>query len=160
MSNSQIEPKKALRQDTSLESEGAEFLVLGSLLIEGIVAHKTYTNNPGYDLVAMDPDHRTLARIQVKSRWCTGVEGFIIRNFDTDFVVVALLNRGLKDDLSKRAAPEFYVLTASEVRVAAEKHAGAWGKLLLSRIPGFKERKSDWAAIRAFLQGGPLGQPA
>ena len=30
------------RQDTTLESEGAEFLVLGQLLIEGIPAYEAY----------------------------------------------------------------------------------------------------------------------
>ena len=44
------------RQDTKLESEGGEFLVLCQFLIEGIPAYKTYTNMPGYDLVATWPD--------------------------------------------------------------------------------------------------------
>ncbi|RVT86241.1 hypothetical protein [Inhella crocodyli] len=145
-------PRKARRQDTSLESEGAEFLVLGNLLVEGIVAHKTYTNNPGYDLVAIDPERGTSARIQVKSRWRTGAEGFIIKNFDTDFVVVALLNRGSKDGKREIAPPEFYVLPAEEVRAASAAYQNAWGKLPLGRIPGFKDRLSDWGAIRAFLQ--------
>lgn len=39
------------RLDTSLESSGAEFLVLGHLLVEGIQAFKAYTNFPGYDLI-------------------------------------------------------------------------------------------------------------
>jgi hypothetical protein len=152
MTEAQDAPEKSRHQDTSLESEGAEFLVLGNLLVAGIVAHKTYTNNPGYDLVAIDPEHGTSARIQVKSRWRTGAEGFIIKNFDTDFVVVALLNRGSKDGRSKVAPPEFYVLPVGEVRAAAETHGGALGKLALGRIPTFKERQSDWAAIRTFLR--------
>ncbi len=45
------------RQDTRLESEGAEFLVLGQFLINRIVAYKTYTNMPGYDLVATNPEN-------------------------------------------------------------------------------------------------------
>ena len=56
------------RQDTKLESEGAEFLVLGQLLIRGINTYKTYTNMPGYDLVATRPAKNTSVRIQVKSR--------------------------------------------------------------------------------------------
>jgi hypothetical protein len=40
------------RQDTNPETEAAEFLVLGQLLLERILAHKAYTNFPGYDLVA------------------------------------------------------------------------------------------------------------
>ena len=41
-----------VRLDTSLESAGAEFLVLGHLLIEGIQAFKVYTTFPGYDIIA------------------------------------------------------------------------------------------------------------
>ena len=44
--------KKRTRKDTKLESERAEFLVLGRLLLEKITAFKTYTNFPGYDLIA------------------------------------------------------------------------------------------------------------
>lgn len=41
-----------MRQDTKLESQGAEFLVLGHLLIAGISACKAYVNFSGYDLTA------------------------------------------------------------------------------------------------------------
>src|SRR3954452_9837248 len=85
------------RQDTSLEAEGAEFLVLGLLLVEGIPALKSYTRHPGYDLIALNPDTKRQCRIQVKSRWATDWDrGFPIKNFDTDFVVLVLLNRGYR----------------------------------------------------------------
>ena len=42
------------RRNTQLEAEGAEFLVVGWLLINGIEAHKMYTKAPGYDLVAVN----------------------------------------------------------------------------------------------------------
>ncbi len=86
------------RLNTRLESEGAEFLVLGNLLIEGIAAYKTYTNMPGYDLVATNPENRTSARIQVKSRWRTNAPGFLISNFDCEFVVLSRLNRGVRTE--------------------------------------------------------------
>ena len=83
------------RKNTRLKSEGAEFLVLGQLLIHGVPAYKTYTNMPGFDVVAVAPENAgATARISVKSRWDTGATGFIIKNFDCDFVVVAKLNRG------------------------------------------------------------------
>jgi len=68
------------KQDTKLESEGAEFLVLGQLLIRRIATYKTYTNMPGYDLVATNPLRNTSARIQVKSQWSTNAPGFLISN--------------------------------------------------------------------------------
>lgn len=55
-----------VRKNTRLQSEGAEFLVLGQLLMHGIPAYKAYVNMPGYDLVATDPDAGTGARISVK----------------------------------------------------------------------------------------------
>lgn len=57
------------RQDTKLESAGAEFMVLGMLLVEGIHCFKAYTHFVGYDLTAVNPISGKSARIQVKSRW-------------------------------------------------------------------------------------------
>src|SRR5690349_9922279 len=85
------------RLDSKLEAQGAEFLVLGSLLIAGIVAHKTYTNTPGYDLIASSAARGTSCRIQVKSRWATDFDGgFLLKNLDSDFVVFVALNRGYR----------------------------------------------------------------
>ena len=58
--NSEDTPEKAKKQDTKLESEGAEFLVLGHLLIESIAAYKAYINFPGYDLTAVNPEFAQL----------------------------------------------------------------------------------------------------
>lgn len=63
------------RLDTSLESSGAEFLVLGHLLVEGIQAFKAYTNFPGYDLIATAPEQNRSCWVQVKSRWATDFDG-------------------------------------------------------------------------------------
>jgi hypothetical protein len=65
------------RQQTKLESEGAEFLVLGHLLMHRIPSYKAYTNTKGYDLVATNPEFKTSAAIQVKSHWRTGAPGFM-----------------------------------------------------------------------------------
>ena len=80
------------RQNTHLESEGAEFLVLGNLLTLGIPSYKTYTNMAGYDITATNPERNMAARIQVKSRWRTGAEGFIIKNFSHSHVVRYISN--------------------------------------------------------------------
>src|SRR3954452_4745739 len=89
--------EKPSRLDSRLEAEGAEFLVLAHLLIEGIQAIKAYTRFPGYDLIAADPDHGTSCRVQVKSRWATDYDrGFPLSNLETDFVVLVALNRGFR----------------------------------------------------------------
>jgi len=85
------------RLDSSLESEGAEFLVLSLLLVEAIQASKAYTKQPRYDLIAFNPERDRSCRIQVKSRWTTDYDGsFLIKNFNFDFVAHVALNRGYR----------------------------------------------------------------
>ena len=138
------------RLDSKLEAEGAEFLVLGALLIEGIVAHKTYTNMRGYDLIASDAGNRTSCRIQVKSRWATDYDGgFLIKNLDDcDFVVFVALNRGYRYRMKRAAkdsgkiAPKFFVFPASILRVAPRSRG--WGKLFLRNIPDVESYMDRW----------------
>jgi hypothetical protein len=137
------------RQNTRIESEGAEFLVLGQLLIAGIPTYKSYTNMPGYDLVATNPEQNTSARISVKSRWKTKAEGFIIKNFDCDFVVVVRLNRGSKDGRQDVLPPEFFVLPVEVVRAAPRTRD--WGKVPFSRIQDLEQYRDGWDLIAAFL---------
>jgi len=139
------------KQDTKLESEGAEFLVLGHLLMHRILSYKTYTNMPGYDLVATNPEHNSSARIQVKSRWRTGAPGFIIKNFNCDFVVVAKLNRGNKSGTGKVLAPEYVVFPASLLETVPRTEC--WCKMSFSDIPNIEAYRENWQLIRDFLAG-------
>jgi hypothetical protein len=145
-----------VRLDTRLEAEAAEFLVLGHLLLERIPAYKTYTNMPGYDLVAVNPDRKLLAKIQVKSRWRTGASGFPIRNLDCDFVVFCQLNRGTKTNRAKLRPPEYYVLPLDAVSKAYR--AGPFSKLRLGDIPGVEQLRERWDLIRQYL-GLPSPEP-
>lgn len=106
------------RLDTKLESEGAEFLALGQLLVQRIPTYKTYTNMPGYDLIATSPGKNRSARIQVKSRWRTGAIGFLIGNFECDFVVVVRINRGIEGGGGTVLPPEFFVFPVDVVHAA------------------------------------------
>jgi hypothetical protein len=137
------------RLNTRLESEGAEFLVLGQLLLERIGAYKTYTNMPGYDLVATNPERNTAARIQVKSRWRTAAPGFPIRNLDCDFVVFVRLNRGSKDGRAKTQPPEYFVFPI-EIITAAPRSEG-WSKVLIRNIPDADSYRDRWDLVRDFL---------
>ena len=137
------------RRDTRLESEGAEFLVLGELLIRGIPGYKVYTNTPGYDVVALDPDRDRIARISVKSRWTTDATGFIINNFKCDLVVVAKLNRGTKKDPRKVLPPEFFVLPVEAVKHAPRSKG--WNRMTFGSIRNFKSYRDRWDLVRAFL---------
>lgn len=146
---------KAKRRDTRLESEGAEFLTVGWLLVNGIEAHKTYSKMPGYDLIAVNAQGNKSTRIQVKSRYQTGVGHFIIKNFDSDFVVIARLNRGYAtpkkngDDGIKE--PQLYVVPTAIVK-AAQSPADSWNKVSFSQIPDLEKYLNNWALIRDALQ--------
>jgi hypothetical protein len=146
------------RQNTRLESEGAEFLVLGSLLVEGIDAYKSYRYMPGYDLVAVLPEKNSTARIQVKSRWASDASTYLIKNYDCDFIVFAQLNRGFRYKNSSnpkkwsegRAQPAFYVFPAQTVQENRVPHS-TWGRVILKKIPDYEAYKERWDLIRSFL---------
>lgn len=138
------------RQNTLLECEGAEFLVLGWLLIQGIPSYKTYTNMPAYDVVAMNPEENKLARISVKSRWTTGAAGFPIKNFDCDFVVLVKLNRGEKHGRRPVLDPEFFVFPTAMLREVPR--SVGWGRMELKNIPELQTYKNNWSLIRNFLE--------
>ena len=143
------------RRNTRLEAEGAEFLVVGWLLVNGIEAHKTYSKMPGYDLIAVSIDGNKSCRIQVKSRYQTGVGHFIIKNFDSDFVVIALLNRGYakprKNGETGIKDPQMYVVPTSVIREAQDPN-DEWHKVSFSKIPDLSVYLNNWEIIREALQ--------
>jgi hypothetical protein len=135
--------------DTKLEAEGAEFLVLGQLLLRRIFAYKTYTNLPGYDLVATSRDATRAARIQVKSRWRSGDPFFLIKKFNCDFVVAVRLNRGKKGGGVPASEPEYFVLP---VQVVESIHRpGPWSKVVFKDID--VKYRDNWSLIEDFLAG-------
>jgi len=146
--------KVVKRLDTSLESEAAEFLVLAQLLLKKIPTFKAYVNYPGYDLIATNADKNTSARIQVKSRFATNWDGFIINNFECDFVVFVALNRGFNKAKKNSGLgieePAFYVLPVSWVKDVSDPE-NKWGKIVKNRLEGIEEYKNKWDLISEFL---------
>lgn len=149
--------KSTSRQDTKLESEGAEFLVLGHLLIAGVSCYKAYVNFPGYDLIATNPETGKMIRIQVKSRWATDYDGgFPIRNFSCDFVVHVALNRGYRlrkrptEESSGIKAPEFFIMPVEVVR-AAQNPNSTLGKVFLRKIENVEHYQDNWQLIKDHL---------
>jgi len=146
------------RLNTKLESEAAEFLVLGQLLLERVTAFKAYVNYPGYDIVAVEPDKNRSARIQVKSRYRTDWDGFIINNFDCDFVVFVALNRGLgrlrRDGDPGVKEPDFYVFPISYVKNVRDPN-NKWGKIVRNRLIEFGKFRNRWELIQGFLNDMP-----
>ncbi len=137
-----------MRQDTKLPAQGAEFLVLGHLLVEGLHAYLMYRNMPGFDVLVVNPDKGLQARVSVKSRWRARADGFIIRNFDSDFVIVVKLNKGALEPRS----PEFFVIPTNELR---RLKSSGWGKLNFNAIPAFNSYLNAWNRIRDFIHAEP-----
>ena len=112
----------------------------------------------GYDLVAVLPEKKATARIQVKSRWASDATGYLIKNFDCDFVVFAQLNRGFRyknnSDPQKwtegRKQPEFYVFPVEVVRENRDLKSN-WGRAILKKIPDYEKYKERWDLVRSFL---------
>lgn len=149
------------RQNTKLESEGAEFLVLGNLLIEGIMCYKAYVNFRGYDLVALNPDQSKVARIQVKSRWATDYDrSFSIKNFNCDFVVHVALNRGYRFKKTRKQGdtglcdPVYFVFPTAVVK-AAQNVADKWGKVTITNISNLNHYRNNWKLINEYLDMKP-----
>jgi hypothetical protein len=144
------------RLDSRLEATGAEFLVLGQLLIQGIQCYKSYVNCPGYDLIAVNPNNKKVVTIQVKSRWATDFnKSFPIDNFECDFVVLVALNRGLryrkvqKVDLPRD--PEFYIFPVTVVK-RAQSNSGKWNVAKLSEMDDYSKYKNKWALVEKQLK--------
>ncbi|AKS23488.1 hypothetical protein ABH19_06605 [Leptospirillum sp. Group II 'CF-1'] len=109
-----------MRINTYLESQGAEFLVLGMLLARGIEAYKTYANMKGYDLLAIGNGNGKSLKIQVKSRARIGATDFPAKNLgDCDIVCVVVLNIDkllIQNRQHPRSPqPEYYLIPKSEI---------------------------------------------
>ena len=155
------------RLDTNLQANGAEFLVLGQLLIRGIPTYKTYMRHPDYDLIVTNPDKGRTKTIQVKSRYASDYDrSFSIKKFGADFVVHVALNRGNRGRNSPGeniAEPEYYIFPMKVVRAAHDVHdqrvleAGRenkWHKTFLKDIPNLVRYQDNWESV-----GKALGLP-
>jgi len=147
------------RLNTQLQATGAEYLVLGNLLIQGIQAYKAHFNHPGYDLIAVNPDSQHACRIQVKSRFATDYGGgFPISNYECDFVIFVALNRGYRYAKTKIKTrdnlgvmePVFYVLPVERVK-AAQRQTATWNKVYLKDIADMESTLNAWQQISHFL---------
>jgi hypothetical protein len=159
-------PPRPTSAETNLYSEGAEFLVLGNLLIRGIHATKAYTRFPGWDVLATDPATGRTVRIQVKARLATDFDyGFPIKNFDAEFVVVVALNRGYRYSKARSALngdgisdPQFWIFPMPTI-VTAAVNAPTWGmssKVFFRKvITGWQSFENNWELILDQLRAAP-----
>ena len=137
------------RLNTHLQSEGAEFLVLGNLLMRGIEAHKTYSLRKGFDLVAMSVDNHRAVTISVKARHQTDWDGFIAKNIEADFTVFVALNRGYARKRKTMGDgvrdPDFYIFPKSVME--SMPGGGDWGKRFPQKMADLERYKDAWDLI-------------
>ena len=105
--------------DTEVPAEGAVCLVQGMLCRAAIPTFKAPAFRAVYDLIAVNPDTKKSATIQVKSRFQTDCDrSFVVNRIGADFFAFVFLNMGNwyqgKPHVDVRA-PEFYVVPKAEV---------------------------------------------
>lgn len=145
------------RDDTTLEAAGAEHMVVGHFLIDGLQAFRAYANQAGYDLLVVDPKTQRSVKVQVKSRVAVDSGSFRIKSFDFDFVIFVRLNRGTKSSrktgLREGAlAPEFYIVPKGSLEQKSENGVVRVPKGWLRDHPEFLD---DWGSIKKALGGAP-----
>jgi hypothetical protein len=152
--------KKLTKDQITLHSEGAEFLVLGNLLIRGIPATKAYTNHPGWDVMAFNLKSGKSAKIQVKSRFARDAGDFLVSNQDFDFLIMAKLNRDRRYTPERKEdelPPEYYIIPIADLKKAlrnpkTKNSMGGWS-LNPSHLPKKSDfYKENWKQISKFLQ--------
>lgn len=143
------------RLDTTLQSEAAEFLVLGQLLLRGIPSYKAYTRNAGHDLIAVGTATNRSARIEVKSRYAADAHWNMAtkRDGDTDFYVYVRLNLGNRYTarLSEPRAPEYFVFPAALIAGLGQT---GWKQARLRELATLGDHRDAWELIEAFLSAG------
>ena len=82
-----------MRKSSTFTQEGAEKLVLSSLLIRDIECYQAYENQKSYDLIAVSKDGKKISKIEVKSRQNNHARKITNSNFM----------------LKKPPSPDFYV---------------------------------------------------
>ena len=146
-----------------LTPDGAEFLVLGNLLVRGIYAYKNYVNTPDFDVVAFNPDNnKKIARIEVKSRQRKDAKIYQIRDFKSDFVVFVQLNKYTRTKKKKILTESenninFIIIPTKIVKsLRKRKTPNQWGRFRVNigNLSSYKRYENDlgWNKIKKFLK--------
>ena len=152
---------KKKRKDTKLASTGAEFIVMGRLLLNEIQTYKTYVNFEGYDLVSVNPQKNKSAKIQVKSKNFKNDSSFYLNSTDKnapDFYVFCQTNiyhyvngvAQLINDISLK--PRFFVMDFKSVQKFkdSDKRGTDYIKVI-SSVPNYEKYEDNWKLIKDFL---------
>ena len=151
------------RLDTKLFSNGAEFLVMGKLLLSNIQTYKAYVNFEGYDLVCTNPKEGLSAKVQVKSKNFKGDTSFYLNSDDkakSDFYVFAQTNSIKKVGDKHRLVPDdelrskLYIMNYATVEKykRTDKKGTNYISISKKNIPNINDFLNDWDQIKKFLR--------
>jgi hypothetical protein len=152
------------RFDSTLQSEGAEFLVVGQLLVQGVHAYKAYTRNALFDVIATHPENGKSVTIQVKSRLEKSASGFPLKPSKIrhpHFVVFVKLNREKRDSTWCRHSVkdrhiEFYIIPWDHIPEKREQN-DVFSKVFLRDLPNGKDSYLNrWDMIFEKLNVDPV----
>lgn len=149
------------KKDTKLVSTGAEFVVLGKLLLNEIQTYKTYVNFEGYDLVSVNPTINKSCKIQVKSKNFKNDSSFYLNSVEKnkpDFYVFCQTNTYkyvkkiavlINDNKLKS---RFFVMDYDSVQKfkSTDKKGQDYIKII-SSVPNFEKYEDNWNSIKNFL---------
>ena len=150
------------KKDTKLVSTGAEFIVLGKLLLNEIQTYKTYVNFEGYDLVSVNPTINKSCKIQVKSKNLKNDSSFYLNSVEKnkpDFYVFCQTNTYkyvnkiavLIND--SKLKPRFFVMDYDSVqRFKSTDKKGQDYIKIISSVPNFQSYEDNWKSIKDFLK--------
>ncbi len=150
------------KKDTKLVSTGAEFIVLGKLLLNEIQTYKTYVNFEGYDLVSVNPTINKSCKIQVKSKNFKNDSSFYLNSVEKnkpDFYVFCQTNTykyvnkiAVLINYSK-LKPRFFVMDYDSVqRFKSTDKKGQDYIKIISSVPNFQSYEDNWKSIKDFLK--------
>ena len=145
--------------ESKQRTEGAEFLVLGNLLIRGVHANKAQTKYPGWDVFALNLDSNKPVRIQVKSKvWLENLTFSVINN-DFDFIALVRLNQisqHAEPSETRVGTPQYWIIPKedleSEFTNLKTKSPTSEVKFSLSQLPKIPDfYENNWNLIIKFL---------
>lgn len=137
--------------DTQVPTEGAESLVQGMLCRAAIPTFKAPPFRAVYDLIAVNPNTKKSATIQVKSRFQTDCDrSFPINRLGADFFAFVFLNMGnwyANKPHEGICAPEFYIVPKAEVERTTSSTKKMSKFFIKHNNPNFDKFRDAWHLV-------------
>ena len=152
-----------MRKDTTLAAAGAEFLVLGMLLVREIESYKSHGNQKGYDIVSVNPENGKNARIQVKSNNFEEKSDFFLNSKEKECDFYVFVKTGAYRRVKKtpelieekdRKRPRLFIMDVETIQKYKSIDKSGHEKIKMptetTKTP-YEEFEDNWQQIKDFL---------